>query len=97
LGAFNVTVVNGSVTAARIAFGGMAGVPKRATHVEAAVVGQAWTPETIAAAQAEFDKDFTPLTDMRASSAYRLETARGLLARYFADLNGETTHVLEMK
>ncbi|MDA7422468.1 xanthine dehydrogenase small subunit [Tritonibacter multivorans] len=96
LGAFNVTVVNGSVTAARIAFGGMAGIPKRASHVEAALIGKAWTAETVAAAQAMFDKDFTPLTDMRASSHYRLETARGLLARYFADLNGETTHVLEV-
>lgn len=96
LGAFNVTVVNGTVTSARIAFGGMAGIPKRASHVEAALTGKAWTAETVAAAQAMFDKDFTPLTDMRASSTYRLETARGLLARYFADLNGETAHVLKV-
>jgi hypothetical protein len=42
-GAFNVTVEDGTVTAARIAFGGMAGTPKRATHVEAALIGQPWT------------------------------------------------------
>jgi len=96
LGAFNVTVRDGIVTSAKIAFGGMAATPKRASHVETALLGQAWTPQTIETAQAEFDKDFTPMSDMRASAAYRLETARNLLARYYADLNGETTSVLEI-
>lgn len=96
LGAFNVTIKDGIVTSAKIAFGGMAATPKRASHVEAALMGQAWTQQTIETAQAEFDKDFTPMSDMRASAAYRLETARNLLARYYADLNGETTSVLEI-
>ncbi|NIZ61114.1 xanthine dehydrogenase small subunit [Sedimentitalea sp. CY04] len=96
LGAFNVTTKDGVVTEARIAFGGMAATPKRASHVEAALVGQPWTRETISAAQAEFDKDFTPMTDMRASDLYRLESARNLLARYYAELNGETVSVLEV-
>lgn len=96
LGAFNVTVVDGVVTEARIAFGGMAATPKRASHVEVALVGQPWSSETISAAQAEFDKDFTPMSDMRASDLYRLESARNLLARYYAELNGETVSVLEV-
>ena len=96
LGAFNITTQDGVVTAARIAFGGMAATPKRASHVEAALIGQPWTPETISTAQAEFDKDFTPMTDMRASDLYRLESARNLLARYYAELNGETVSVLEV-
>ncbi|MCI5096252.1 MAG: xanthine dehydrogenase small subunit [Rhodobacteraceae bacterium] len=94
LGAFNITVENGTVTSARIAFGGMAGTPKRATHVEQALTGQPWTAATIASAQAEFDRDFTPMSDMRASAEYRLETARNLLARCYAEMNGETTSVL---
>ena len=96
LGAFNVTVVNGSVTAAAIAFGGMAGIPKRATHVEAALLGQPWTDATIEAAKAAFDQDFTPMSDMRASAAYRLDCARNMLTRYFTDLNGASEHVLEV-
>lgn len=96
LGAFNVTIVDGVVTAARIAFGGLAATPKRAGHVEAALLGQPWTTLTIQTAQAEFDKDFTPMSDMRASATYRLETARNLLARYYADLNGDSTSVLEI-
>ncbi len=96
LGAFNVTVVNGDVTAAAIAFGGMAGIPKRATAVETALVGQPWSAATIAAAQTAFDADYAPMSDMRASADYRLETARNMLARYFADLNGQPEHVLEV-
>ncbi len=96
LGAFNVTIVDGVVTAARIAFGGLAATPKRAGHVEAALLGQPWTTLTIQTAQAEFDKDFTPMSDMRASAQYRLESARNLLARYYADLNGDSTSVLEI-
>jgi xanthine dehydrogenase small subunit len=97
LGAFNVTVVNGNVTAAAIAFGGMAAIPKRATHVEEALVGRPWTEATLVAAQAAFDHDFTPLSDMRASAAYRLDCARNMLRRYFSDLNGAPEHVLEVQ
>lgn len=96
LGAFNLMVENGTITQASIAFGGMAGTPKRASHVEAALVGKHFTAETIATAQAEFDKDFSPLTDMRASAEYRLEAARNMLARYFAEMNGDVASVLEV-
>jgi len=95
-GCFNVTVAEGRVTAARIAFGGMAGIPKRAAAVEAALIGQPWTDATIAAARAEFARDFQPMTDMRASAAYRLTTAENLLTRYFHDLAGVATNVLEV-
>ncbi len=95
-GCFSITVEGGTVTDARIAFGGMAGIPKRAASVEAALLGQPWTATTITTAKAMFDTDFTPLTDMRASAEYRLETARTLLERYFAESQGQTTNVLEV-
>ncbi len=95
-GCFNVTVADGVVTGARIAFGGMAGIPKRAGAAEAALTGAAWHPETIKAATAALAEDFQPLTDMRASAAYRLEVAQGLLRRYFDDLDGNGQHVLEV-
>ncbi|MFN3972599.1 MAG: xanthine dehydrogenase small subunit [Gemmobacter sp.] len=95
-GGFNVTVTQGTVTAARIAFGGMAGIPKRAAHVEAALIGQPWTPATIATARAAFAQDFTPLSDMRASADYRLTTAANMLTRYWHDLNGTPVSVLEV-
>ncbi len=96
-GCFNVTLEGGVVRAARIAFGGMAGIPKRAATVEAALIGQALTPEVAAALRPAFAQDFTPLTDMRASAAYRLETAANMLVRYAHDLAGTPADVLEVR
>ncbi len=95
-GCFNVTVTDGTVTQARIAFGGMAGTPKRATHVEAALTGKPWTAATIQAALPAFADDYAPLTDMRASATYRLETAKAMLERYFLEDQGQITNVLEV-
>ncbi|MGB0438548.1 MAG: xanthine dehydrogenase small subunit, partial [Paracoccaceae bacterium] len=88
-GAFNITVTDGTVTDARIAFGGMAGIPKRATAVETALTGQSWGEDSIARTWDAWDHDFAPLSDMRASADYRLTTARNMLTRYFlADIGG---------
>ncbi|MGV8984807.1 MAG: xanthine dehydrogenase small subunit [Cypionkella sp.] len=96
-GCFNLTLTEGKVTAARVAFGGMAGIPKRAAAVEAALIGQPWTLETVTAALPAFAEDFQPLTDMRASAAYRLLIAQNLLTRYFHDLAGTPVSVLEVQ
>ena len=92
-GCFNVTVENGSVTAARIAFGGMAGIPKRAHAAEAALIGQPWTEDGVAAAAAALGEDFRPLSDMRASAAYRLGAARAMLRRAWHESRGTLTRV----
>jgi xanthine dehydrogenase small subunit len=89
-------VTNGTVTEARIAFGGMAGIPKRAAHVERALTGQPWSGKTIEAALPAFEQDFTPMSDMRASACYRMGTAKALLERYFAEDTGEALSVLEV-
>ncbi|CUJ84038.1 Carbon monoxide dehydrogenase small chain [Ruegeria denitrificans] len=95
-GCFNITVSDGIVDQARIAFGGMAGIPKRASQAEAALNGKPWTQETVQAAMSAFDDDFTPMTDMRASANYRLETAKALLERYFLEDQGHVTNLLEV-
>ena len=97
LGAFNVTVSGGLVTAARIAFGGLAATPKRANALEAALTGKPWNEASVTTAMAALAQDFTPLSDMRASAEYRLETAKNMLARYFDDLNGNSHSVLEVQ
>ena len=96
-GCFSISVENGIVTAARIAFGGMAGIPKRATAAEAALTGQAWADDTITAACIAFADDFAPLTDMRASAPYRLAAAASMLRRYFAEDNDVPASVLEVR
>jgi xanthine dehydrogenase small subunit len=70
-----------TVTAARFAFGGMAGTVKRAAATETAVLGQPWNEATLNRAMDALAADFTPLTDLRASAGYRMQVARGLLKR----------------
>jgi xanthine dehydrogenase small subunit len=95
-GCFNLALEGSEITSARIAFGGMAGVPKRARAVEAALLGRAFTRETVEAALPAFAEDFTPLSDMRASAGYRLETAANMLLRYFLERTGARVDVLEV-
>jgi xanthine dehydrogenase small subunit len=84
-GCFNVRTESDRVVDARIAFGGMAATPKRARAVEAALTGKGWEPATIEAAMPAFERDFAPISDMRASASYRLLTAKNLLRRYFIE------------
>jgi xanthine dehydrogenase small subunit len=95
-GCFNVVVEGGVVTSARIAFGGMAGVPKRAALAEAALEGQEWTEATVEAAAEAMAGDFKPLSDMRASAGYRLVVAQNLLRRYFHEMAGVPVSVLQV-
>ncbi len=97
-GCFNISVEDGVVRQARIAFGGMAATPKRASAVETALTGQPWTDATIKGAIELFERDYTPMSDMRASAEYRLLIARNLLLRYFAEsqLGQNYTRVLEV-
>ncbi len=96
-GCFSITVMDGRVTAARIAFGGMAGIPARARHVEAALIGQPWIAATIDRAMQAFAQDFVPLSDMRASAGYRLQTAANMLRRYFLEDTGQTAGIMEVQ
>ena len=73
------------VQSARFAFGGMAAVVKRARSAEAAVLGKVWGETTLAAAKKALDQDFTPLSDLRASAAYRAQAAQGLLERFWLE------------
>jgi xanthine dehydrogenase small subunit len=77
------------VTDARIAFGGMAATPKRAASTEAALIGQDWTEASVRAAMNALDSDFQPLTDMRASSAYRAKVARNVLLRFYLETRAD--------
>lgn len=84
--AFNISLDDtGVITACRIAFGGMAATAKRATQCEAVLLGQNWSETIMQAGMQALDKDYAPLSDMRASAAYRQMTARNLLKRFFLE------------
>jgi xanthine dehydrogenase small subunit len=83
--AFALTLDGDRVAAARIAFGGMAATPQRAAATEAALTGQRWDEATVKAAMTTLAQDYAPLSDMRASSTYRLRAAQNLLYRYWLE------------
>ncbi len=82
LGAFRVKIVDGVVKNAVIAYGGMAGTPKRARAVEKALVGKPWAMETVEGALSAYEEDYQPLSDWRASADYRMLAAKNLLKRF---------------
>ncbi|MFS8044191.1 xanthine dehydrogenase small subunit [Rhizobium sp. BR 314] len=89
LGAFHLTLDDaGNVGDIRIAFGGMAGTPKRARTVEAELVGKPWTETTVTAIRPAFDADYKPLSDWRATAEYRQLTAKNLLLRFYLETAG---------
>jgi xanthine dehydrogenase small subunit len=92
-GCLNLTREGDTITDARIAFGGMAGTPKRATKTEAALIGQPFAEATFRTAMTEIPVDFQPLSDMRASAEYRLQTAQNMLMRYFFEAQGISTDI----
>ncbi len=80
---FAITLDGGTIASARVAFGGMAAIPKRAEACEAALVGRLWTLATAEAAAAALARDFAPIGDMRASAAYRAKVAANLVLRFW--------------
>ena len=81
--AFSASLQEGVLSQVRIAFGGMAATPKRATLTEAALENNPWNEASLEAACLALAQDFSPLSDMRASSAYRLQSAQNLLRRFW--------------
>ncbi|CAB3638534.1 xanthine dehydrogenase small subunit [Paraburkholderia rhynchosiae] len=69
----------------RITFGGMAATPKRASHAEAVLRDAEWHEATAHAAMLALGNDYAPLSDMRATSNYRLEAAKNTLYRFWLE------------
>lgn len=70
----------------RIAFGGMAAIPKRAPATEAVLLGNSLTPALVAQAKAALTTDFQPMSDVRASSKYRMIVAQNLIEKCYLEL-----------
>ncbi|WP_265674327.1 xanthine dehydrogenase small subunit [Vibrio qingdaonensis] len=92
-GAFDLKIDNGTVTHARIAFGGMAAIPKRANLCEQRLIGQPWNEQTIEHAMAAIADEFEPLSDFRASQEYRSMTACNMLKRYYIEESNKNNQI----
>jgi xanthine dehydrogenase small subunit len=87
--AFAFELDGGTVRQARIAFGGMAATAKRAPQAEAVLQGQPWDEAHLLDAMAALARDYAPLSDMRASSAYRMAAAQNLLRRFWLETRAD--------
>jgi xanthine dehydrogenase small subunit len=84
-----IDIAGRSVLGARIAYGGMAAPPKRAANAERALVGASLdAPVSWDAALAALASDFTPLTDQRATAAYRTTAAANVLRKTLIEIAG---------
>jgi xanthine dehydrogenase small subunit len=81
----HLSLHQGVVQAVRIGVGGVAATPVRALQTEAALTGQPWTADTAAHAGTVLAAEFNPISDMRASAAYRREVLAGLMQRAWAE------------
>jgi len=72
---------DGICTNVRIAYGGMAAIPKRAVNAETALENKPWNEVSVRKAMKALSQDFTPIDDMRASKGYRMRVAQNLILR----------------
>jgi xanthine dehydrogenase small subunit len=82
---FAVDLADDMVLEARLAYGGMASVPRRAAAAEAALRGRPWNEATVRAGMAALAGDFAPLDDLRGSAAYRMKLAQNLIWRLWLE------------
>jgi xanthine dehydrogenase small subunit len=83
--AFRLRLMDGLIADIRLCFGGMAATPLRLHNIESVLTGRPWTEATICATQDMLDSAMQPLSDMRASAAYRRIVARNLLMKFFLE------------
>lgn len=95
-GAFWISTDGDRINACRIAYGGMAAIPKRANAMENKLLSRALDADAVSDAVQALHEDFSPLSDWRGSSAYRSKTAKALLQRFARDLAGETVEVMAL-
>lgn len=83
-----LVIEGGQVMSASIGAGGVAATPVRAQKTESVLTGQAWHEDTVQKAISALRTEFQPISDMRASSAYRTQVLGGLLQRYWLESQG---------
>lgn len=82
----NLNAKTHKITHVRLAFGGMAAIPKRASAAESVLQGNVLTKETVTAAKVALESDFQPLSDVRATSKYRMQVAQNLIEKCYLEL-----------
>jgi xanthine dehydrogenase small subunit len=84
----NLQLQEGRVAKISIGAGGVAATPVRAVKTEAALAGKPWTIEAAKEATGALRAEFQPISDMRASAAYRSEVLGNLMQRFWLETQG---------
>jgi len=84
---FNLLIKKNKIVKAKIAYGGMSEIPKRATSIEKILDNSIFSKELFLKAQNLIKDDFSPIDDMRASRNYRIEIAKNLLMKFFYEIS----------
>jgi xanthine dehydrogenase small subunit len=85
----------GQIVQASIGVGGVAATPVRASQTEALLTGQPWTEATVQRAMQVLRQEFSPISDLRASNAYRVQVLGNLLQRFWLESQGARAINLE--
>lgn len=83
--AWVLTLKDRMIEYARSGYGGMAATPARALNAEQALIGKVLNQSTVQTAQQALAQDFKPMSDVRASSWYRMTVAQNLLERMYVN------------
>ena len=83
---FNLEIINKKIKNVKIAYGGMAPIPKRAINCEKILINSSLSKKSFNKAKKKLEKDFAPIDDMRASKDYRMEIAKNLLMKCFLEI-----------
>jgi xanthine dehydrogenase small subunit len=86
---------DGRIESVSIGAGGVAATPARARATEASMAGHAWSQTVALGAAAQLRREFQPISDMRASSAYRSEVLGNLMQRFWLESQGVAAINLE--
>ena len=93
--ALRMHLEHGYVRSVSIGVGGVSATPVRARMTEAVMINQEWTPELVHDAMQMLRAEFQPISDMRASAAYRVEVLGNLMQRFWLESQGHQAINLE--
>jgi xanthine dehydrogenase small subunit len=91
----SLTLEGNTVTKVSIGAGGVAATPVRAKRTESFLIHKGWSEPTVLEAAEVLRAEFQPISDMRASAAYRSEVLGNLLQRFWLETQGATGINLE--
>ena len=91
--AYLIKLKNNIIIDVNIAYGGMDSIPNFAFKTQKYLIGKEFNLKNIDKSKQMIEKDFTPLTDVRASSTYRKLVSKNLMDRLFLEINNNKIRI----